>query len=79
MIANPHRQAHLQFTKANPQSKNFKRACLSATAFLPTQKTNFFGNGSSSIGKIYGCKRLIISKAQYAIKLYTPAVASTAY
>jgi hypothetical protein len=30
-------------------TKNCNRACLSANAFLPTLKTNFFGNGSASI------------------------------
>lgn len=37
------------------------RACLFATAFLPTLKTNFFRNGSASIERIYGCKRLIMN------------------
>jgi len=61
MIANAHSQAHLQFTQADPQFKNCKRACLSATAFLPTLKTIFFGNSSASIERIYDCKRLIIN------------------
>ena len=34
--ANAHSQAHLQFARANAKIKNCKRACLSATAFLPT-------------------------------------------
>jgi hypothetical protein len=42
-------------------TKNCNRACLFATAFLPTLKTNFFGNGSASIGLIIECKRLIIN------------------
>ncbi len=42
-------------------SKNCKRACLFATAFLPTLKTNFFGNSSASIERIYDCKNLIIN------------------
>ena len=29
-------------------TKNCNRACLFANAFLPTLKTNFFGNGSAS-------------------------------
>jgi len=33
----------LQFAQANPQSKNCKRAYLSANAFLPTQKQNLVG------------------------------------
>lgn len=40
-------------------TKNYKRACLSASAFLPTIKTNFFNNSSASIERIYNCKRLI--------------------
>ena len=42
-------------------TKNRKRACLSATAFLPTLKTNFFGNGSALFERISDCKRLIIN------------------
>lgn len=42
-------------------TKNCKRACLSATAFLPTLKTNFFGNSSASIEWIDNCKGLIIN------------------
>jgi len=42
-------------------TKNYKRACLLTSAFLPTLKTNFFGNSSASIERIYGCKRLIIN------------------
>ena len=42
-------------------TKNYIRACLSATAFLPTLKTNFFGNGSASIEWINDCKILIIN------------------
>ncbi len=39
--ANPHSQAHLQFAQTNPQSKNCKRACLSANAdFADTKKLN---------------------------------------
>jgi len=40
-------------------AKNYKRACLSATAFLPTLKTVFFGNDSASIELIYDYKILI--------------------
>jgi len=47
--SSPHSQAQLQFARANAQTKNCNRACLSANAFLPTLKTNFFGNGSASI------------------------------
>jgi len=32
--AYPLSQAHLQFAHANAQTKNYKRACLSATAYL---------------------------------------------
>jgi len=36
-----HSQAHLQFAQTNPQTKNCKRACLSATAdFADTKKLN---------------------------------------
>lgn len=36
-----HSQAHLQFAQANAQTKNCKRACLSATAdFADTIKLN---------------------------------------
>lgn len=42
-------QAHLQFTQADAQTKNCKRVCLSANAFLPTLKTNSFGYGSALI------------------------------
>jgi hypothetical protein len=39
--ANPHSQAHMQFAQASPQTKNCKRACLSATAdFADTKKLN---------------------------------------
>lgn len=50
--SSPHSQAQLQFAQANAQTKNCNRACLSANAFLPTLKTNFFGNGSSLIERI---------------------------
>jgi hypothetical protein len=41
--AYPHSQAHLQFAQAIAQTKNCKRACLSATAdFADTQKTKSF-------------------------------------
>lgn len=38
-LASPHSQAQLQFARANAQTKNCNRACLSANAFLPTRKT----------------------------------------
>jgi hypothetical protein len=54
--AYPHSQAHLQFAKANAQSKNCKRACLFATAdFADTKKTKSFEdrkNGMTEL-KIY--------------------------
>jgi hypothetical protein len=34
------------------------RACLSAYAFLPTLKINFFGNGSASVERILTYKKL---------------------
>lgn len=42
-------------------TKNYKRACLSAIAFLPTLKTNFFGNSSASIERIRDCKTLTVN------------------
>jgi len=59
MIINPHSQAQLQFAQANVQTKNCNRACLFVNAFLPTLKTNFFGNGSASIERILDCSKLI--------------------
>ena len=38
-------------------TKNYKRACLFALAFLPTLKTNFFGKGSGSIELIFDYKK----------------------
>lgn len=41
--SNAHSQAHLQFSRANAQTKNCKRACLFATAdFANTKKTKSF-------------------------------------
>jgi hypothetical protein len=40
-------------------TQNCKRACLSATAFLPTLKTNFFGNSGASIERNLDCSKLI--------------------
>ena len=37
-------------------TKNCNRACLFATAFLSTLKTNFFGNCGASIELIYDYK-----------------------
>lgn len=42
-------------------TKNSNRACLSATVFLLSLKTNFFGYSSASIGRISDCKELIMS------------------
>lgn len=42
-------------------TKNCKRACLFSTPYLPTLKTNFFGNSSASIERINDYKRLIIN------------------
>ena len=44
---------------SQPATKNCKRACLPATAFLPTLKTIFFGNGSASIEQVLDCGKLI--------------------
>ena len=35
------------------------RACLFATAFLPTLKTNFFGNSNTLIERFLDCAKLI--------------------
>jgi len=41
--ANAHSQAHLQFARANAQTKNCKRACPSATSdFADIKKTKSF-------------------------------------
>jgi len=40
IIAHAHSQAHLQFAHANAQTKNCKRACLSATADFADTKKN---------------------------------------
>jgi len=61
MDINPHSQAQLQFAQANAQTKNCNRACLFATAFLPTLKTNFFGDSSASIERILDCSKLIFN------------------
>ncbi len=37
-------------------TQNCKKACLPATAILPTLKTIFFGNSSALVEKIYECK-----------------------
>jgi len=34
----PHSQTHLQFAQAIAKTKNCKRVCLFANAFLPTRK-----------------------------------------
>ena len=53
MIANPHSQAHFQFAQATAKTKNCKRACLPANAFLSTRKNkiNIVLNGKIMIGK----------------------------
>ena len=61
-------QAHLQFAHAKPQSRNCKRACPFANAFLPTLKTNFFSNSSASIERFIDSKRLIMNKAQHTTR-----------
>ena len=40
-------------------TKNCNRACLSATAFLPTLKTNFFRKGSASAERILDYEKKI--------------------
>ena len=49
---------------SRPTTKNCKRACLSAIAFLPTLKTIFFGNSSASNELNYDCERLIMNEHQ---------------
>jgi len=58
MNINPHSQAQLQFAQANAQTKNCNRACLFATAFLPTLKTIFFENSRASFEQINDCKKI---------------------
>lgn len=55
-------QAHCQVAKKpTAQTKTCQRACLSANAFLPTLKTNFFGNSSASIELNNNSNKLIKS------------------
>ncbi len=79
MIAKAHSQAHLQFTQANPQFKNCKRACLSATAFLLTLETIFFGNSSALIERFNDYKKLIMNKAQHTTKYIKHLADSASY
>ncbi len=63
-------------------AKNCKRACLFANAFLPTLKTNFFGNGNTSIELIEDCNELIrtdMNKAQHTTAGYSPCRKSRFY
>ena len=60
-LAYPLSQAQLQFARANTPAKNCNRACLFSNAFLPTLKTNFFGNIGASIEPILDCNKLIIN------------------
>lgn len=43
------------FHTSLPTTKNYKRAWLFATTFLPSLKTNFFRNDSASIERILIC------------------------
>jgi hypothetical protein len=56
---NAHSQAHLQFAQANAQPKIAKELVCLPTLFLPTLKTNFFGNSSALIERILDCSKLI--------------------
>ena len=49
-------------------TENCKRACLFATAFLPTLKTIFFENISASTKRIYVYKQLIMNEHQQLTK-----------
>jgi hypothetical protein len=56
---NAHSQAHLQFAQANARPKIAKELVRLPTLFLPTLKTNFFGNSSASIKRILDCSKLV--------------------
>ncbi len=77
MIALVYSQAHLQFTQADPQFKNCKRACLFAIAFLPTIKTIFFGKSSISIVRDNNCNKLIMNEAQHTTQYIKHLAEST--
>jgi len=49
MNSQPTQPSTIAIRTSRRATKNCNRACLSASAFLPTLKTNFFGNGSASI------------------------------
>ncbi len=65
MICSPHSQAHLQFAQANAQPKITRELVCPATAFLPTLKTNLFGNSSASTELVCDYKRMIMNQHQY--------------
>ncbi len=52
LVTQPTQPSTFAIRKSNHTTKNCKRACLFAIAFLPTLKTNFFGNSSASNGRI---------------------------
>jgi len=61
MVTQPTQPSTFAIRSSRHAIKNCKRACLSATAFLPTLKTNFFGNSSASIERILDGNELIIN------------------
>lgn len=49
MVVQPTHPSTFAIRTSRDTAKNYKRACLSANAFLPTLKTIFFRNSSASI------------------------------
>lgn len=61
MESQPTQPSTIAIRTSQRTTKNCNRACLSANAFLPTLKTNFFGNGSASIEGFIECNKLIMN------------------
>jgi hypothetical protein len=66
------RPALIAYTLAKPTKPalkpNFAKEYAIATAFLPTLKTNFFGNSSATIERILDYNKLIMNKAQHTTR-----------
>jgi hypothetical protein len=61
MIANA-KAIHIAKSHEKPtHDQNLSISMSLPTLFLPTLKTNFFGNSSASNGLIYDCKELTIN------------------
>lgn len=61
MKSQPTQPSTIAIRTSQRTSKNCNRACLSANAFLPTLKTNFFRNGSASIERFKDYNKLIMN------------------